>query len=566
MEPDIEWLGPVFSPYLAVLDVNRVSYVSPALGRMLGSGGDAAVKAVEEALSQGACGPEGALPDAVTLPPQTGARFLCVPLTIDGHTVVAFREEPSRDAAVMEILDRDAFVRMFMNSPAGGVIVDRGLVVFANGFFCRMLGMEYRSLVGKPLVRIVARQSLQELACACKSWFSHEVFSPDPADISFVDASGRLVPCSVTGGAFDRGGRPLVWMAVQDVSALRRLERELAEQRRMYQELFDKLTVGVLYINPRGRIVDCNETVCAVVGYPKEKIRGSVFTAYVGTQEADVLRKDFRELFEGGVEISRRETTIRTQDGRDITIEYDARPAYLRKRIYMAIMVFTDVTEKKALERELLEKNAEMERTLWDMAEVKDALEARAGELNRATEELKLLNERLSMLSITDGLTEVYNHRHFQDRLGEEVERLNRMKDAWLSLLMIDIDDFKRFNDTYGHQCGDMVLKHIAFLIKNAVRSIDIVARYGGEEFAVILPGATRGQARIVAERVCQVIRNTPFDLGGSRKAHVTVSIGVGTIPSGFKDKSQLVRMADSALYAAKARWKDRVEVWEEEL
>jgi diguanylate cyclase (GGDEF)-like protein len=228
-------------------------------------------------------------------------------------------------------------------------------------------------------------------------------------------------------------------------------------------------------------------------------------------------------------------------------------------------MVFSNITDKKELEMELLEKNAEMEKTLWEMAEVKDALEARAGELNRVTEELKVLNERLNQLSITDGLTEIYNHRHFQDRLSEEVGRVQRSKDSVVSLLILDIDDFKHFNDTYGHQCGDMVLKQLAGILRNNVRSIDVLARYGGEEFAVILPNAGTEEAANVAERICKAVRSTPFSFGEGTSVKVTVSIGVGSLARGQGEKSELIRKADNALYAAKAKWKDRVEVWWEE-
>ena len=134
-----------------------------------------------------------------------------------------------------------------------------------------------------------------------------------------------------------------------------------------------------------------------------------------------------------------------------------------------------------------------------------------------------------------------------------------------LSLLILDIDDFKRFNDSYGHQCGDMVLKQIAGLLKGSIRTIDILARYGGEEFAVILPNSNTEQAVVAAERICQTIRSTPFSYGQAVNAKVTVSIGVGTITSNQPDKAELVRKADSAMYAAKAKWKDRVEVWEED-
>jgi len=228
-------------------------------------------------------------------------------------------------------------------------------------------------------------------------------------------------------------------------------------------------------------------------------------------------------------------------------------------------MVFSDITGKKDLEMELLEKNAEMEKTLWEMAEVKDALEARAGELMRATEELKVLNEKLNQLSITDGLTEIYNHRHFQDRLGEEVERVDRAKEGVVSLLFLDIDEFKRFNDTYGHQCGDMVLRQLAGILKNSVRHIDILARYGGEEFAVILPNAKAEEGALVGRRICEAVRSTPFYLGEGTSARVTVSIGVGTHTHGQGEKAGLIRKADNALYAAKAKGKDRVEVWEDD-
>jgi diguanylate cyclase (GGDEF)-like protein len=266
-----------------------------------------------------------------------------------------------------------------------------------------------------------------------------------------------------------------------------------------------------------------------------------------------------------GTEIKKRECVINTSSGQAVHIEYNAQVLFRRGHPAKALMMLNDVTDKKALELELLEKNSEMERTLWDMAEVKDALEARAGELNKASEDLKLLNEKLNMLSITDGLTEIYNHRHFQDRLTEEVARVNRQKDGVLSLLILDIDDFKRFNDSYGHQCGDMVLKQIAGLLKGSIRNIDILARYGGEEFAIILPNSNTEQAVIAAERICKTIRSTPFSYGAAVNTKITVSIGVGTITSKQPEKAELVRKADSAMYAAKAKWKDRVEVWEED-
>jgi diguanylate cyclase (GGDEF)-like protein len=224
-------------------------------------------------------------------------------------------------------------------------------------------------------------------------------------------------------------------------------------------------------------------------------------------------------------------------------------------------MLFTDITDKKRLEDDLRARNEENERGLWEMAEVKDALESRAGELVRVTEELEVLNERLNLLSITDGLTKVYNHRYFQERLDEEIERFKRQGGDYgvLSLFMLDIDDFKECNDTYGHQCGDFVLEKMAGIIRKKVRTIDIVARYGGEEFVVIMPHTTMEEAALVARRVNTGIREASFSFEEKELVKITVSVGVGSMVHSDSGKSDLIRMADEALYSAKKFGKDHV-------
>lgn len=145
-----------------------------------------------------------------------------------------------------------------------------------------------------------------------------------------------------------------------------------------------------------------------------------------------------------------------------------------------------------------------------------------------------------------DGLTEIYNHRYFQEKLVAEIQ--NTKESKWnLSLLMIDIDRFKLFNDTYGHLKGDYILKEIAKVLSNLLRKHDIVARYGGEEFSVILCGCDKGLAKGIAERIRRTIKDHDFD--GLR---VTVSIGVATMSDDDLDHEQLIDMADKALYEAK--------------
>jgi len=565
MDFDIARLEAVLSPYIVLLGGSGVRYVSDALGKRLGIVDDELKKNLGRIPEFIAFDQD--IPPMVTLPVagSEGDVFTCTEIALDDCRVIALTEEKGASRPFFEYADRDTFVRMFANAPLGYLVVDGGVIVYANDVLCSLLEMKRERVLGSRVIGIVSKQSRPGFIKACQAWYGQDDGDDGACELMLTSEKGRRMHFTARGGWIERASRQLLWIVLADITEHDRLIRILKDERQKFSELFDELPAGMIYISPRGRIIECNAYVADLVGYTREEIEGTAFTDHVGKDQAEALTEDFRSLFTGGGEIAKRESMITTREGRSVTIEYNARVIYRKGFPAKALMMFSDVTDKKVLELELLEKNSEMERTLWDMAEVKDALEARAGELNKATEDLKQLNEKLNMLSITDGLTEIYNHRHFQDRLSQEVDRLNRLKGGVLSLLIMDIDDFKRFNDTYGHQCGDMILKHIATLLKGSIRSIDILARYGGEEFAVILPNANTEQAVVVGERICNTIRSTPFSYGKAVDAKVTMSVGVGTIVSGKSDKSELVRRADSAMYAAKAKWKDRVEVWDED-
>lgn len=165
----------------------------------------------------------------------------------------------------------------------------------------------------------------------------------------------------------------------------------------------------------------------------------------------------------------------------------------------------------------------------------------------------------LEKLSVHDRLTGLYNYSYFLDRIEEERKRAERYENA-LSFVVFDIDHFKQFNDTFGHEKGNLVLKKVAQTITKNVRATDIVARYGGEEFVVLLPQTGKEEAVLVAERVRQSVEKLGFE--GDREQPIvkrTISGGVATYPSDSKDSSGLIVKADEALYEAKESGRNKI-------
>jgi diguanylate cyclase (GGDEF)-like protein len=174
------------------------------------------------------------------------------------------------------------------------------------------------------------------------------------------------------------------------------------------------------------------------------------------------------------------------------------------------------------------------------------------------------LYQKMEMLATTDGLTLLYNHRTFQEQLAKEVERARRYKRP-LSLLLMDIDHFKKFNDTYGHPVGDLVLKEIAICIKQSIRINDIPARYGGEEFAVIIPETSQEGAMIIAERIRRTVeQHTIISL--DKRLNVTISVGCSVMPLHGSTPQTLIDSADKALYFSKENGRNRITLFSNEM
>ena len=221
--------------------------------------------------------------------------------------------------------------------------------------------------------------------------------------------------------------------------------------------------------------------------------------------------------------------------------------------------------ENQRLVKELVDKNRLLTKALAAVQQSGRQLEL---EVEQRTRELKLANAELEKLALRDGLTGLYNHRFFQEALTTELARAARYQNP-VSLIFLDVDHFKNYNDLCGHPAGDELLKQLARLliatqdvpeVRFRGRLSDIAARYGGEEFVVILPMTELAGALIRADRLREMIADHPFARREVQPSgNVTISVGVASFPAEAIDKVNLIRLADDAMLAAKRAGRNRV-------
>ncbi len=279
------------------------------------------------------------------------------------------------------------------------------------------------------------------------------------------------------------------------------------------------------------------------------------------------LTKHLNEARQGVVQINRLLVHFQTTDN---IREVQETRSQMRQAAITAVLVAVTIVVATALvlTKSILQPLRLLQAGVATLAEgelshrieldTKDELEALAQSFNSMAIKLEQSQQALHELATIDGLTGVYNRREFNRYLHNEIEKMN-LEQGSLSLLMVDIDHFKKLNDTYGHQSGDDALQQVSALLKREMRPGDIVARYGGEEFAVILPRTVSLDAVMVAERLCRTIAAQDIQIQNGQSIKVTASLGCATFPKHADSKEGLMSQADAALYRAKESGRNQV-------
>ncbi|MGH7489628.1 MAG: diguanylate cyclase, partial [bacterium] len=274
----------------------------------------------------------------------------------------------------------------------------------------------------------------------------------------------------------------------------------------------------------------------------------TVAEKWLGRSKDELIGRDPMEIFRQWPEFLRR--FLSTQETREEVripgktprmLEIMVTPLYdpISKELNGRVILAYDVTARKQLENDLTETNE----ILWTKIA-----------------EIDSLREQLQEQAIRDDLTRVFNRRFLTETLDKEIPRAERERTP-ISVVMIDVDQFKKFNDTHGHKCGDLVLKHLAdFLIAQA-RASDIVCRFGGEEFVILMPNATHEDAYERAESWRQAYAEKPFHFDG-QVLHTTFSGGVASYPAHGLGGDEILNAADHALYHSKSQGRNRVTLY----
>lgn len=328
----------------------------------------------------------------------------------------------------------------------------------------------------------------------------------------FRDASGRLFLAGIG----------------LDVTEKKRAEDALRASEAKFRTTVDRLAEGVFVVEPRTQtFVEANVALLNILGYTLDEFLVLSPSDLVANEAPEVVERTVEAVKaalarDGRFDMGRR--SFRRKDGAVVPVEVRVSLVPSDGTGLHAVVV-RDMTEQVRYEEQLFEYQASLEAA----------------------------NAKLKALAVTDALTGLRNRGAFNSKLGEEFERSTRYDHA-LSVILMDVDHFKQFNDTFGHPAGDAVLKAVAAVLQRTARSTDLVARYGGEEFVLVLPDTDRARALVMAERVRRAVAAEAWD-----KRAITVSVGVSTLTADTPDASALVQEADVALYRSKQAGRNRV-------
>ncbi|GMK37742.1 hypothetical protein PCCS19_07960 [Paenibacillus sp. CCS19] len=313
----------------------------------------------------------------------------------------------------------------------------------------------------------------------------------------------------------------------------------------------DYAPCGYFSISETGIIRSANQTLATMLGYEREELLGKHIEAYMSMTNKLFFQTYFYPYIQLYGHVNEIYLSLQSGSSHDVPVLLNG-VRQTREGGTVMDCVVVEMRRRLEHEKDIAATKQRLEQLVQETNDTNRKLELLHQEYEAKQRELLSINLQLESLALTDPLTELKNRRFFNESLLAHIAKFHRSHEPF-SIALIDIDQFKSINDTYGHPVGDQVLTELAQLLSTSSRETDVTARFGGEEFVILLAGADQTQSVHIAERIRAVIQASPLG-----NLYITASIGVATIMDEDTD-DKLISGADQALYASKSRGRNRV-------
>ena len=430
--------------------------------------------------------------------------------------------ESQREAALAALRESEEKYRMIFES-FEDIYYETdlsGIITLISPSAYRISGWKTEELIGQPatLVYDTPENRSSLLSVVLNSGYVRDY------ELKLVKRDGSKVVASLSAHViYDSSGAPSgLAGSLRDMAERKQAEEALRESEARYRTLVENASDIVIKTDKSGYFTFVNPAAMRITGYEEEEMIGMHYTAFINPDMRDEAIKSLGRQFVKVIPNTYSEFPITAKDGHEVWLGQNTQLIVEQGNVTGFQAVSRDITDRKRLEKELM-----------------------------ASE------ERYRELSIIDGLTQLYNSRYFYQQLKMEIDRLSRYEQP-LTLLLLDLDNFKAFNDTCGHVMGDQVLRRLGQVVKRCLRETDLAYRYGGEEFTILLPMTTSVDGAVTAERIRTEFKKEIFSPAPGQDVHLTVSIGLAQYKP-HEDMKAFVRRVDQLMYQGKKNGKDMV-------
>ncbi len=427
----------------------------------------------------------------------------------------------SAEAALVE--SEEKFEKMFSQSPDGIIILrySDGVVTDLNDAILKRSGYSREQVAGQSIYDMQQFIDTDDLTQA-RDILSKEGVLSNRA-VSFLTITGEPVPALISATVVELSGEAHIMIIAKDMSKQRITEKRLRSSEERFRGIFENAPIGIMLVDMQGRIFQANRTAADYLAYDEQSMIGIHISRLVPTEDRAGLKDKLNALTVKDINTDKAERRMICRDGLEIWTNFHV----------------------------VLQQNSSGDGQYYivQIADISD---------------IKRSQQRMERMAFYDTLTNLANRRLFHERLDHAIERSRRASGS-SALLYLDLDNFKRVNDTLGHQIGDHLLREVATRLQQCVRAEDTVGRTGGDEFTILLAEiGSPTDAGVVAQKILNHLRE-PIHVSG-HPLIVTTSIGITIIPGDAVDPNVLMRNADLAMYKAKERGRNNYQFYSEDL